>query len=322
MFHRIAVAVLSLAAGIPAMAAPPTPTTEPHVLPQPAGVYSFEVGGTRVIALSDGTAPQDLHKLLRGTTAARTDAMLRSEFVSNPLQTSINVFVIEIGERRVMIDTGVGDLFGPGSGGRLPESMAAAGIRSEQISDILITHVHPDHVGGLVRNGRMMFPNAVVHVGKPDVEFFVDPPKGKAAHADSKTSEELVGMMKPYFDAGKVRAFTGQTDIVPGISATPHAGHTPGSAFYTLSTKSGQIVFVGDIVHAAAVQFPTPSVSIMYDAEPTLAINVRKKAFAEFALNRTLIAAPHLSFPGVGYVRESGKGFQWVPVNYENWSAK
>lgn len=318
------VALALLSAAPAALAAPgtTTSTTQPRVLPQPSGVYRFNVGDVQITALSDGTAPQDLHKLLQGTTAARTDAALKHEFLANPVQTSINVFMLEMGSRHVLIDTGVGDLFGPGSGGRLTDSMASAGIRAEQIDDILITHVHPDHVGGLVRDGRTMFPNAVVHFGKPDLEYFVEPAKGSAEHGDAKASEEAGKMLKPYLDGGKVSTFTGSAEVVPGITATPHPGHTPGSAFYTLTTKDGSVVFVGDIVHAAVVQFATPRVSIMYDAEPRLAIDVRKKAFAEFADKRTLVAAPHLSFPGVGYVRKTGKNYQWIPINYENWSTK
>jgi glyoxylase-like metal-dependent hydrolase (beta-lactamase superfamily II) len=318
-----AIAVLALlSTAHAALAAPATSTTQPQVLPQPAGVYRFKIGDVQIIALSDGTAPQDLHKLLQGTTATRTDAALKQEFLANPVQTSINVYLIEIGSRRVLIDTGVGDLFGPGSGGRLTDSMASAGIAADQIDDILITHVHPDHVGGLVRDGRTVFPKAVVHFGKPDLEYFVESAKGSAAHGDAKSSEEAGKMLKPYLDSGRVSTFTESGEVVPGITATPHPGHTPGSAFYTLTTKDGSVVFVGDIVHAAAVQFSTPRVSIMYDAEPKLAIDVRKKAFADFADKRTLIAAPHLSFPGVGYVRKAGENYQWIPINYENWSAK
>ncbi|WIW45409.1 MBL fold metallo-hydrolase [Bradyrhizobium sp. 62B] len=320
--HAMAVLALFSAPAALATTATIVSTTMPQVLPQPSGVYRFKVGDVQIVALSDGTAPQDLHKLLQGTTAARTDAALTQEFLANPVQTSINVFVLEMGSRHVMIDTGVGDLFGPGSGGRLTDSLTSAGIRAEQIDDILVTHVHPDHVGGLVRGGQTMFPNAVVHFGKPDLNYFVEPAKGSRPHADAEASEEAVKMLKPYLDAGKVATFTSSTEVVPGITATPHPGHTPGSAFYTLTTSGGAIVFVGDIVHAAAVQFSAPGVSIMYDAEPRLAVDVRRKAFAEFADKRTLIAAPHLSFPGVGYVRKAGENYQWVPINYENWSAK
>ena len=316
----LAAGMLSLivAAGLPAVGAMAAPQM-PGVLTQVAGAYRFQIGDAQVSALTDGTAPQDLHQLLRGITAPETDALLAHEMLSNPVQTSINVYLVEIGGRRILVDTGVGELFGPGSGGRLLGSLAAVGVRPDQIDDILITHVHPDHVGGLVVGGKVIFPKAVIHLGKPDLAYFVEPGSG-LSHADAKSSDEAIKMLKPYIDAGKVTPFEKAGLILPGITAIPHPGHTPGSAFYVLESKGQKIAFVGDIVHAAAVQFPTPSVSIQYDASGPLAIGVRQEAFAAFAADGVLIAAPHLAFPGVGYVQVSGRGYRWIPVNYENWS--
>ena len=141
-------------------------------LPAPS-VYRFGVGETRVTALSDGTAAIDLHALLRGTTTAEIDTALSRGFLHNPVEASINAYLIEIGSRRILVDTGAGELFGPGNGGRLPEALAAIGVRAEDINDILIAHVHTDHSGGLAHGGTMMFPNATVHVGKADLDFFL-----------------------------------------------------------------------------------------------------------------------------------------------------
>ncbi len=292
---------------------------EPGVLPQRPGVYSFMVGRVRVTALSDGTAAQDYHKLLRGITPAATDAALRRSFEANPVQTSINVFLLRIGGRLLLIDTGTGALFGPDTAGRLPEALAAAGVTPDQIDDVLITHVHPDHVGGLVVNGVRMFGKAVIHVGQPDIDFFVSDPRRGVPHADAKTSAELAAMIRPYLAAGRVKAFVADTVIAPGLTASIHPGHTPGSAFYVLDSEGARIVFVGDIVHAGAVQFASPNVTIMYDAEPGKARSTREAAFAGFSRSRTLLAAPHLSFPGVGHVRRSGSGYEWVPVEFEDW---
>lgn len=102
-------------------------------------------GAVNVIALSDGTVPQDLYALLTNTTQAKTDALLEVSFLRNPIEASINVFLIALPDRLVLVDTGSGELFGPGNGGKLLSSLAAAGYRPEQITDILITHVHTDH---------------------------------------------------------------------------------------------------------------------------------------------------------------------------------
>lgn len=313
----IAAALLSLYGTSPTFAQP-TPSPAPQVALQGADFYRFRVGSVTVTALSDGTVPQDLHVLLRGSTQSRTDALLDDSFLRNPIEASINAFLIALSDRLVLVDTGSGELFGPGNGGKLIASLAVAGYRPEQISDILITHVHTDHSGGLVHGGKIAFPNATVHVGKPDVDFFLDPSNAAKTGYDHKYFDEAITTLKPYVDAGKVAAFSGMTEVVPGITATLHPGHTPGSAFYTLTSQGERVTFIGDIIHVASVQFPDPSVTIVYDVNPKAAEATREQAFSEFASDRELVAAPHLPFPGVGHVRRSGKGYQWAPVEYGN----
>jgi glyoxylase-like metal-dependent hydrolase (beta-lactamase superfamily II) len=312
----IAAALLSLYGTSPTFAAPGGST--PHVVAQGANFYRFRVGEVTVTALSDGTVPQDLHALLTGTTPARTDSLLNASFLRNPIEASINAFLIALPNRLVLVDTGSGDLFGPGNGGKLLSSLAAAGHRPEQVTDILITHVHTDHSGGLVHAGKIVFPNATVHVGKPDVDFFLNPANAARSGYDRKYFDEAIKTLKPYVDAGKIAAFSSTADVVPGVTATLHPGHTPGSAFYTLTSQGERVTFIGDIIHVASVQFPDPSVTIVYDVNPKAAETTREQAFAEFASDRELIAAPHLPFPGVGHVRRAGKGYQWAPVEYGN----
>jgi glyoxylase-like metal-dependent hydrolase (beta-lactamase superfamily II) len=289
----------------------------PHVAAQGADLYRFRVGAVRVTALSDGTVPQDLHALLTSTTPAKTDRLLEASFLQNPIEASINVFLIALPDHLVLVDTGSGELFGPGNGGKLRASLAAAGYRPEQITDILITHVHTDHSGGLVEGGRIVFQNATVHVGKPDVDFFLNPANSAKSGYDRKYFDEAIKTLKPYVDAGKVATFSTTTEVVPGITASLHPGHTPGSAFYALTSQGERITFIGDIIHVASVQFPDPSITIVYDV-PKAAEATREQAFSQFANDRELVAAPHLPFPGIGHVRRTGKGYQWVPVEYSN----
>jgi glyoxylase-like metal-dependent hydrolase (beta-lactamase superfamily II) len=290
----------------------------PGVELQGAGTYTFSVGNIRITALSDGTVPQDLHQLLRDTTDRKTDSLLGKEFVTNPVEASINVFMFKLGTRLYLVDTGSGELFPAGFGGKLLQSMAAAGARPEQVTDILLTHAHDDHMGGLMHNGAMTFPNATVHVGKADVDFFQDRSNAAKAHYGMNYFDEYFASLKHYVDAGKVQTFEGTTAVAPGITAAVHSGHTPGSAFYTVESEGQRIVFVGDIIHVAAVQFPNPAITITYDVDRKQAAQVRKSAFAEFAHDHTLIAIPHIPFPGVGHIRTVGTGYEWAPIVYGN----
>jgi glyoxylase-like metal-dependent hydrolase (beta-lactamase superfamily II) len=283
------------------------------------GGYSVRIGDVRVTSLTDGTVPQDLHALLRNTTRQNIDTLLARTFQVNPVEASINAFLVEMPGHLILIDTGSGELFGPGNGGKLIDSMAAMGFRPDQITDILITHAHSDHSGGLVRGGQRVFANATVYVGKPDIDFFFDSANQALTGYDKSYFDIAQNTLKPYLEAGKIKTFCGTEQILPGISATVHPGHTPGAAFYTLTSKGEQIVFIGDTIHVAAVQFPDPDVTIAYDQDEARAADVRRQAFAEFAAHETVIAAPHLPFPGIGRVRADGKGgYEWAPVAYTN----
>ncbi len=136
-------------------------------------VYSFKLGEFTITALSDGTVPQDLDKVLTNTNtkSAEIQQFLQREFLTNPVEASINAFVIDTGDKQVLVDTGAGQLFGPKLGGKLQASLKASGYTPGEIDIILLTHIHADHSGGLVENERLMFPTATVYVGKPDVDY-------------------------------------------------------------------------------------------------------------------------------------------------------
>lgn len=297
--------------------------TPQHVLKQQAGGYNVQVGSVIVTSFTDGSVAQDLHKLLRRTSEQNTDSLLAKNAQTNPVEASINVYYFALPGHKVLVDTGSGQLFGPGNGGRLMESLATQGIKPEDITDILLTHAHSDHAGGLVKDGQRVFSNARVFVGKPDIDFFFNEENQKKTGYSQNFFDVARKTLKPYLDAGRVQSFSGTEALLPGITGTVHPGHTPGSAFYTLESKGEKVTFVGDIIHVAAVQFPQPNITIVYDQDQDGAARVRNHAFADFVENRDLIAAPHLPFPGIGYVMKGERsGYAWVPVTYTNRDAK
>jgi glyoxylase-like metal-dependent hydrolase (beta-lactamase superfamily II) len=316
LLSSTAIAV-TIATALPAFAAPVT--TADAVYAQAADTYAMPLGDLKIVALSDGTVPQDLHELLTGTSEKEVDGLLDRSFQANPVEASINAYLILGGDRAVLVDTGSGELFGPGYGGKLLDSLAAAGVMPGDITDILITHVHTDHTGGLVAGGKPVFANATVHVGAPDIDFFLDASNSERTGYARQYFDEAAKTVGVYAKAGKVKTFGNNETILPGIVTTLHPGHTPGSAFFTVESQGRSIVFVGDIVHVENVQFPKPAITIVYDVDPAKAAAVREQAFSDIAGSRQLIAAPHLPFPGIGHVRgEGGGAFSWHPVEYRN----
>lgn len=213
--------------------------------------------------------------------------------------------------------TGAAGLFGPTLGSMLA-NLKSAGYQPEQVDEIYITHMHPHHVCGLMNGAAMAFPNATLRIDKADADFWLSEAKMNAAPKDSKGFfQGAMASVNPYLAAGKLKTFTGTTELVPGIKAIASHGHTAGHTVYAVESKGQKLMLWGDLMHVAAVQFEDPSVTIKFDSETKAAAKERLKAYADAAKNGYLVGVSHISFPGLGYVRKSsGKSFAWVPVNY------
>ena len=298
-----------------------------------AGYYRMMIGHTEVIALSDGTLPLDTG-LLASKDPADTARLLAKSFQKSTVETSVNAFLFKTGSKVVLVDAGTAELFGP-TLNKLPAALRSVGVTPEQITDILVTHIHTDHTGGLMQGTTRAFPNAVVHVERKEVAYWLDPANKATARADVKIFFDQAALkFKPYVDSGQVVPFDGEVTLFPGLTTKPAPGHTPGHTMYVLEDAGDKIVFWGDLVHVAAVQFPNPSVTIQYDVDPVAAAATRRKLFAEAAQQGYLVAPAHVSFPGFGHVskgaptvgssvgsdrlyKEVGE-YRYYPVPYNN----
>ncbi|WP_286167664.1 MBL fold metallo-hydrolase [Ochrobactrum sp. 3-3] len=281
---------------------------------QAPGYYRIMVGSIEVTALSDGTLDLPADKLLSGKPE-ETRAALAEGRLGSPVETSFNSYLVNTGERLVLIDAGGGALFGSRLG-QLVENLKAAGYGPEQIDDILLTHIHPDHVGGLVKNGAVVFPNATVHADRHDAEFWLSE-ANKDAHGDPEGFfEGALVSLQPYIKSNRFNTFTGDSQLVPGISATTAYGHTPGSVVYAVENGDDRLLIIGDLIHVGAVQFADPDVTISFDSDRAEAAKVRRSLFDEAAKSGVLLGGAHLAFPGFGHVRANKDGFDWIPVNY------
>jgi glyoxylase-like metal-dependent hydrolase (beta-lactamase superfamily II) len=288
----------------------------PQVKSQAPGYYRMNLGEFEVTALSDGTFQAPLDKLLTNTTPAKTDKALAAAFLKNPVETSVNAYLINTGTKLVLIDTGAGGYFGP-TLGNLLVAFKASGYSPEQVDEIYITHMHPDHIGALLSGGKIAFPNAIVRADKRESDFWVSQEHLDAAPKDNKDFfKDAIEALTPYIAAGKFKPFDGDTELVPGVKALASRGHTPGHTTYIVESQGQKLALWGDLIHAAAVQFPSPSVTIAFDADSKAAAVQREKAFVDATKNGYWVAAAHLPFPGIGHLRASGTGYTWVPANY------
>jgi glyoxylase-like metal-dependent hydrolase (beta-lactamase superfamily II) len=283
-----------------------------------AGYYHFKVGDLEVAALSDGTLPIPTLKLLTNAKPGEVASRLADAFQTPDVDASVNAYLIRAGSRLVLMDAGTGELYGP-TLNKLEASLKAAGVTPEQITDILITHIHSDHTGGLMVGKRIVFPNATIHIEQKEVAYWLNAEnRAKAPEAARKYFDEAAAKVQPYVEAGQVKTFSGATELLPGIRSVPAPGHTPGHTFYSIESQGQKLVFWGDVVHVADVQMPDPGVTIVFDVDPQAAAATRKKAFADAAQGRYWVAGDHISFPGVGHLRRDGTGYRWIPMTYVN----
>jgi glyoxylase-like metal-dependent hydrolase (beta-lactamase superfamily II) len=290
----------------------------PMVKTQAPGYYRMMLGDFEVTALSDGTLPLPVTELLTNTTPEKVKRALARAALKDPVDTSVNGYLINTGTKLVLIDTGAGALFGP-TVGNLVNNLKAAGYQPEQVDEIYITHMHGDHVGGLMAGDKIVFPNATVRADKHEADYWLSQANMDAAPKDAKGFfQGAMTSLNPYIAAGKFTPFDGATELVPGVKAMASPGHTPGHTTYVVESKGDKLVLWGDLMHVAAVQFAEPSVTIRFDVDSKAAARARKLAYADAAKNGYWVGAAHIAFPGLGHLRAEGSGYLWIPANYSS----
>lgn len=307
----VAMLISTLAATWPSQAAAPAQQRT-----QAPGYYRMALGDFEITALYDGYVDID-SKLLTGASAQEIQSLLARMFVASTegMQTAVNAYIVHTGSRLVLVDTGAAKLFGP-TMGAIQDSIRAAGYEATQIDIVLLTHLHPDHAGGLLTpDGRMAFPNAEVRVSKPEADFWL----GEAAGAPEdlqpffRMARDAVA---PYIAADRFSTYDPGEKLLPGVVVVPAPGHTPGHTGYLFSSNGHNLLVWGDIVHSHAAQFARPEIAIEFDTDMKEAIATRRKILSDAAEQKLWIAGAHLPFPGIGRVRAEPDGYAWVPIEY------
>ena len=280
---------------------------------QIANVYHRRIGDILVTALSDGILVRT-HEMMLGVSEdegkRRLDAAFRSQFA-----LSINAFLLHVGGKRVLVETGSGIYFGDVAG-HLLANLRHADIAPESIDTILLTHMHPDHSAGStdLATGKPFYPNAelVMHENEPK-HWFDDAAMARGTEREKKFMfQQGREQTTPYKD--RWRLFSKAGEVYPGITAIPALGHTPGHTAYLIELNGERLLIWGDTVHIPEVQVARPEVAMVVDSDPAGAVVSRRRIFDMAASERLLVTGMHMHFPGFGHVARSGDGtFAFVP---------
>jgi glyoxylase-like metal-dependent hydrolase (beta-lactamase superfamily II) len=271
------------------------------------GVYHRKIGDIVVTGISDGYNDGNL-EILRNIDADLAREILVSAF--RPVRRiSINAFVVHTRAGPVLIDTGTGGSLSP-TNGFLIRNLAAAGLKPEDIGSILLTHMHPDHSAGLTstETGKPFFPNAELVMHEAEPNYWLDDAEMARAPNDRVKAmfEHSRGQIAPY--KARTRLFS-RGEVLPGITAVPIPGHTPGHTGYMISSAGQQLLIWGDVVHIPEVQVAVPDAGTNFDVDYERARQSRKKILDQVATDRLLVAGMHLHFPGFHYVARQGDGY-------------
>jgi glyoxylase-like metal-dependent hydrolase (beta-lactamase superfamily II) len=287
-----AIASLALGAGIHA-----AETFGP--MPAPPAAHDFTLGKLKLTSLDDArfVIPNDGKTFGVGVEPATVSSVLRAAGApTDRITLSVNALLVRTGHRLVLIDTGLGPKFH----GALLESLHQAGVKPAAITDVLITHSHGDHVGGLVdADGHLAFPKAAIRMSSAEWSWM-----------QTKGPQELVKAI-----SSRVHTFEPGARIAPGITSVALMGHTPGHVGYEVASGDARLLDIGDLAHSYIVSLGKPDWTVEFDTDDTLAKATRLKTLKQLASNHELVFSPHFPFPGVGQIEASGDGFVWKPAH-------
>jgi glyoxylase-like metal-dependent hydrolase (beta-lactamase superfamily II) len=297
--------------------APPPPALDELVPSR----YALKVGDIDVLVVSDGVLPLPTQMLGHNVSAAERAPWFKEMYLPpDALDWALNVMVVRSGDRNILIDAGLGmdpDLNLPRAG-QLIRRLGASGINLGEITDVVITHLHMDHIGGLLVDGvkEQLHPELRIHVAAAEVEFWKAPDFSRTnmppgfPDALRATATHFLAEYGSY-----VRTFDEVHEIAPGVTAHRTGGHTPGHSVVRLNSNGEALTFAGDAIFA--VGFEQPNWHNGFEHDPEGAAQVRITLLNELAGTGEMLVATHLPFPSVGRVSADGEAFRWVPVFWD-----
>jgi glyoxylase-like metal-dependent hydrolase (beta-lactamase superfamily II) len=267
------------------------------------------VGEFEVLAVSDGSLQASVDCVL-GLSREECNLLL-SRAGKDPFQLAVNCYLIRHQQKLILVDTGGGSITAP-TLGQLPDNLRLAGAAPEAIDTVLLTHIHPDHANGLLdETGRPLFPNADIVLHEKEAGFWLDrrvtPDDSERLRRNTLSAQRVTA---PY--SHRIRR-VGAGEVLPGISAVPLHGHTPGHTGWLIQSRGERVLIWGDIVHLAAIQIPRPDAALVFDVDPDAAIASRRRIFERAASERLLVAGAHLDYPGFGYMEREGEVYRFEP---------
>ncbi|MBW8728886.1 MAG: MBL fold metallo-hydrolase [Inquilinus limosus] len=283
--------------------------------------YALRIGEIDVLVVSDGVLPLPTAMLAHNIDPAVRAAWLKDMFLPpDAFDWALNVVVVRSGDQTILVDAGLGsdpDLHLPRAG-QLIKRLEAAGIDLGSVTDVVLTHMHMDHVGGLLVDGvkERLRPDLRIHVSAAEVKFW-EAPDFSHVSMPPGFPDALRSAAKHFVQEyrGQLRTFDQEHEVAPGVVVTRTGGHTPGHSVVRVASGGEGLVFAGDLVFT--VGFDHPEWYNGFEHDPEEAARIRVRLLRDLAASGELLVATHLPFPSIGRVAASGDTFRWVPIYWD-----
>jgi glyoxylase-like metal-dependent hydrolase (beta-lactamase superfamily II) len=304
-------AATALPLGLATAAAPPAGKQVP-------GLYRFKIGSYELTAINDGVWHRDVDdKFVRNVPFAEVQKALDdARMPPNKLSTPFTALLVNTGAKLVLIDTGTGGQIAP-TAGSMGANVNAAGIDPKAVDIILISHFHPDHINGIKsKENELVFPNAEINVPAPEWAHWMDDATmnaaPEAARGAFRNARRIFGDI-----AGNVKRFEPGKEVAPGVTSIAAYGHTPGHTVFAVASGNQSMLVLGDTTNHPALFVRNPEWQAVFDVDADMAAQTRKKLLDRAAADRILVQGYHFPFPASGYIAKEGKGYEFVPVQWQ-----
>lgn len=282
----------------------------------PPETHRFNVGKFEVVVVKDGARPSGNPQETFGTNQSveTVGALLEANFL--PPDNFVNSFapvLVNTGSEVILFDTGLGEGGRANGLGRLAEGLTAAGYKREDVSIVVLTHMHGDHIGGLMEKGAPAFSKARYVFGQTEYDFWTDEKRvGTPAEGGHKG---VLANVKPL--AEKATFIGDGQDVVSGITGIAAFGHSPGHMIFRVESEGKQLILTADTANHFVLSLQRPDWEVKFDMDKTAAAATRKKVFDMIATDRLPFLGYHMPFPSVGYAEKLDTGYRFVPKSYQ-----